>query len=119
MTSSGNENKRVELVFPRPKGEMNAYLPKAKGEEFFKIFSEDIDMVTEWFSGYEIDSMELKIDNIIDFSERAKLLVNSKGNNRLRVVLKPKPKTSSDSDKTLPEIQRNSKVEVGKRNVKK
>jgi hypothetical protein len=26
MTSSGNENKRVELVFPRPKGETSFFL---------------------------------------------------------------------------------------------
>ena len=60
--------------------------------------------------GYEIDSMELKIDNIIDSSETTKLLVGSKGDNGLRVVLKPKPKMSSDSNQTLPEIQLDSRL---------
>jgi hypothetical protein len=44
-----------------------------KGEEFFQIFSTDVDTIAEWFSGYEIDSMELKIDNIIHSSETTKL----------------------------------------------
>ena len=57
---------------------------------FFQIFSADIDTVADWFRQYEIDSMELKIDNIIDSSETTKLLVGSKGDNGLKVVLKPK-----------------------------
>src|SRR6185312_15636246 len=98
MASPKSENNRIELVFPRPKREMDVYLPKVKGEEFFQIFSTDVDTIAEWFSGYEIDSMELKIDNIIDSSETTKLLVGSKGDNGLRVILKPKPKMSSDSN---------------------
>jgi hypothetical protein len=42
MISSKSENKYVELVFPRPKREMDVYLPKVKGEEFFQIFSTDV-----------------------------------------------------------------------------
>jgi hypothetical protein len=110
VTSTKINNKKIELVFPRPKREMDVYLPKVKGEEFFQIFSTDVDTIAEWFSGYEIDSMELKIDNIIDSSETTKLLVGSKGDNGLRVVLKPKPKMSSDSNQTLPEIQLDSRL---------
>ena len=110
MTSIKINNKKIELVFPRPKREMDVYLPKVKGEEFFQIFSTDVDTIAEWFSGYEIDSMELKIDNIIDSSETTKLLVGSKGDNGLRVILKPKPKMSSDSKQTLPEIQLDSRL---------
>jgi hypothetical protein len=100
MASHKSDNKRVELVFSRPKREMDVYLPKTKGEEFFQLFSTDVDAVTEWFSQYEIDSMELRIDNIIDSPETTKLLVGSKGENGLRVVLKPKPKTSSGSQRS-------------------
>jgi len=111
MGSQKSDNKRVELVFPRPKREMDVYLPKTKGEEFFQIFSTD--QVAEWFSQYELDSMELKIENIIDSPETTKLLVGSKGDNGLRVVLKPKPKTNSDStNQAIPEIQPNSKEEM-------
>ncbi len=34
------------------------YLPSVKGEEFFQIFSTDMDRVGEWFRQYDIDSME-------------------------------------------------------------
>jgi hypothetical protein len=113
MVSQKSDNKRVELVFPRPKREMDVYLPKTKGEEFFQIFSTDIDKVAEWFSQYELVSMELKIENIIDSFETTKLLVGSKGDNGLRVVLKPKPKTNSEStNQAIPEIQQDSKGEM-------
>ena len=113
MASQKSDNKRVELVFPRPKRDMDVYLPTTKGEEFFQIFSTDLDKVAEWFSQYEIDSMELKIENIIDSFEKTKLLVGSKGDNGLKVVLRPKPETNSDSaNQTIPEIQRDSKGEV-------
>jgi hypothetical protein len=113
MASQKSDNKRVELVFPRPKREMDVYLPKTKGEEFFQIFSTDVDQVAEWFSQYELDSMELKIENIIDSPETTKLVVGSKGDNGLRVVLKPKPKTNSDrTNQAIPEIQQDSKGEM-------
>ena len=73
MTSTKINNEKIGPVFPRPKREMDVYLPKVKGEEFFQIFSTDVDTIAEWFSGYEIDSMELKIDNIIHSSETTKL----------------------------------------------
>jgi hypothetical protein len=57
--------------------------------------------------------MELKIENIIDSFETTKLLVGSKGDNGLRVVLKPKPKTNSEStNQAIPEIQQDSKGEM-------
>lgn len=54
MPSQKSENKVVELVFPRPKVEMDVYLPKKphNGEEFFQIFSTDIDQIGRWFSQY-------------------------------------------------------------------
>ena len=44
---------------------MDVYLPKVKGEEFFQLFSTDIDTLAEWFNMYEIDSIELKIDGAV------------------------------------------------------
>ena len=54
------------MVFPRPKSDMDMYLPKVKGEEFLQIFSTDVDKVGEWFKQYDIDSMESMIDSVID-----------------------------------------------------
>ena len=88
-------NKKIELVFPRPKSNMDMYLPKVKGEEFFQIFLTD--EVGEWFKPYDIDSMELKIGSVIDTAETTRLLVGFKGENGLKVVLKQKPKTTRSS----------------------
>jgi hypothetical protein len=91
------EIKKIELVFPRPKSDMDMYLPKVKGEEFFQIFSTDVDKVGEWFKQYDIDSMESMIDSVIDTTETTRLLVGFKGGNGLKVVLKQKPKTTNSS----------------------
>jgi hypothetical protein len=92
MTSSKSEKKSIELVFPRPKREMDVYIPKVKGEDFFQLFSIDLQGITKWFSEYEMDSMELKIESIINSSETTKIILGSKGedNSALTVVLKPK-----------------------------
>lgn len=109
IMSTKSENKRVEMVFPRPKREMDVHLPRAKGESFFQIFSTDIDKIAEWFNQYEIDSLELKIDNIIETPDTTKLLVGSKAENGLKVVLKPKAKTTSSSNRSLSQIQQDIK----------
>ena len=107
--SEKKKNKRVELIFPRPKREMDVYIPKVKGEDFFQIFSTDVDKIGEWFKQYEIDSMELKIDNIIETPETTRLLVGSKAENGLKVVLKPKLNMVSSSNRSIPEIQQDIK----------
>ncbi|MGB8033371.1 MAG: hypothetical protein WCF03_06070, partial [Nitrososphaeraceae archaeon] len=38
-------NRKVELVFPRSKREMEMYLPKVKGEDFFQTYSIDINKI--------------------------------------------------------------------------
>ena len=112
MASPKSENNRVELVFPRPKREMDVYLPKTKGEEFFQIFSTDVNSVEYWFSDYEIGSMQLKIESIINSSQTTKLILDSKADNGLTIILKPKPKTITNNNQDLPEIQQDSKEEV-------
>jgi hypothetical protein len=93
MTSAKSENKSIELVFPRPKRDIDMYLPKIKGEDFFQIFSTDFQSIAQWFS-------DLRIENIINSSQTTKLILGSKGENGgLTVVLKPnKPSSSDDSN---------------------
>jgi hypothetical protein len=76
---------------------MDVYLPKLKGEDFFQIFSTDVQSVAKWFNEYEMDSMELKIESIINYSETTKIILGSKGENSgLSIVLKPKKMNSSN-----------------------
>ncbi|HEY6884140.1 MAG TPA: hypothetical protein VI278_08905 [Nitrososphaeraceae archaeon] len=81
MISAESENKSIELVFPRPKREMDVYFPKMKGEDFFQMFSIDVQSVAKLFSEYEMDSIELKIENIINSPQTTKLILGSKGEN--------------------------------------
>src|SRR5919199_5471899 len=99
MTSSKSENKSIELVFPRPKRQMDIYLPKVNGEDFFQLFSVDVQGVAKWFNEYEMDSMELKIESIINSPETTKIILGSKGENSgLTIVLKPKKANSNSSN---------------------
>jgi hypothetical protein len=106
MASLKGDNKHVELVFPRPKRGMDVYLPKVKGEEFFELFSTDVNAVAEWFSQFKIDSMELKIDGVINSPETTRLLIGLNEDSGMRVVLKPKSSTGSH------EIHQDSKERV-------
>ena len=112
MTSAKSENKSIELIFPRPKREMGVYLPKVKGEDFFQMFSTDIQSVEQWFSEYEIDS--IKIENIINSSQTSKIILGSRvENSGLTVVLKPNKANSANgsNNHTPQQVQRDNKEE--------
>jgi hypothetical protein len=53
-------------------------------------FSTGIEEITDWFSKYEVNTIELWISGIIESSGIAKLVVSAKGEGGLNVVLKPK-----------------------------
>ena len=112
MASSKRDNKLVELVFARPKRDMEMYFPKTKGEDFFKIFTTDINKVGEWFNQYQMESLELTINSILDTEETTRLLVGSAEGNVMKVVLKPKPKTTNSSNQTTPGPERVIKGDV-------
>jgi hypothetical protein len=86
-------NKKVQLVFPKSKG-IDVYLPrdlsKYSGSDFFQLFCADMREVEGWFENFTTDSIELWIDSIIQTEHETKLIVGSKEEGRLRVVLKPK-----------------------------
>ncbi len=85
-------NKKVQLVFPKSKG-IDVYLPrdlsKYSSSDFFQLFCADIREVEGWFENFTTDSIELWIDSIIQTEHETKLIVGSKEEGRLRVVLKP------------------------------
>jgi hypothetical protein len=57
---------------------MDVYLPKANGENFFQIFSTDIQSVAGWFSReYEMHLIDLKIQSIINSHEIIRLILGS------------------------------------------
>jgi hypothetical protein len=89
MTNS----KRVQLVFPKSKG-TDVYLPndlsKYSGKDFFKLYYADTNEVLGWFDDFTTDSIELRINSIIQTESETKLIISGSKEAGLRVVLRPK-----------------------------
>jgi hypothetical protein len=50
-----------------------------------------MDEITNWFSKYQVDSIELSISGAIETGGMLKLIISAKGEGGLKVTLKPKP----------------------------
>ena len=91
-------NKKVLLVFPKSKG-IDVYLPKDllkySGSNFFQLFCAEIHEVEGWFEDFTTDSIELC--SIIPKEHETKLIIGSKEEGRLRVVMKPKTNRHNSS----------------------
>ncbi len=79
-------SKRIELAFPKFDEQDIA---KGPGDDIIGWFSTSIDEIRGWFSGYEIDTIELWISGVIESSGITKFVVNAKGEGGLKIVLKP------------------------------
>ena len=85
-----DNNKKVELVFPRQGTRYDTYLPKVKPSNFFGLFTTNIGSIGEWFKQFKVDSIEVWINGIIETEETTRLFVGTKEEDRgLRVVLRP------------------------------
>jgi hypothetical protein len=95
MTNS----KRVQLVFPKSKG-TDVYLPndmsKYSGKDFFKLYCADTIEVLGWFDDFTTDSIELRIDSIIQTEYETKLIISGSKESGLRVVLRQKTNNHTD-----------------------
>lgn len=81
------DKKRIELAFPKYDEED---VTKSLGTDVIGKFSTSIEEITDWFSKYEVDTIELWISGVIESSGITKLVVSAKGEGGLKVVLKPK-----------------------------
>lgn len=86
MENTSN-SERIELELPKYDEED---VPKTFGSDVIGKFSTSIEQITNWFSSYEVDSIELWISGVIETSGITKLVVSAKGEGGLKVVLKPK-----------------------------
>lgn len=80
-------SERIELELPKYDEES---IRKDFGSDVIGKFSTTIEQITDWFSKYEVDSIELWISGVIESSGITKLVVSAKGEGGLKVVLKPK-----------------------------
>jgi hypothetical protein len=90
MEERERKNKKVELAFPKYEEEDQEYISKGKGEDLIKYLSTSMDEVTNWFSQYQVDTIELSISGAIETGGMLKLVVSAKGEGGLKVTLKPK-----------------------------
>lgn len=81
------DKRRIELAFPKYDEEDVA---KGFGTDVLGKFSISIEEITDWFSKYEVDTIELWISGVIESSGITKLVVSAKGEGGLKIVLKPK-----------------------------
>lgn len=86
--------KIIELAFPRLESEDDNYISKGGTEELLSLFSASMDEVINWFKSYQVESIELSIKGVIESGGITKLLVSAKGEGGMKVILKPKLKSS-------------------------
>lgn len=86
-----NQNK-IELAFPKYE-EDSEYISKGRGEDVVKHLSTSMDAIADWFKQYQVESIELWISGLIETGGITKLVVSTKGEGGMRVMLKPKPTT--------------------------
>jgi len=81
-----DNNKKVELVFPRQGTKYDTYLPKVKPSDFFGLFTiyHRCERVGEWFKQYKVDSIEVWINGIIETAETTRLLVGTRRRHRIK-----------------------------------
>lgn len=95
LSSSYQQEK---MANPRTSENIELELPKFDEEDVSKSFGSDvigkfstsIEEITNWFSKYDVDSIELWISGVIESSGITKLVVSAKGEGGLKIVLKPK-----------------------------
>lgn len=96
MESSADSTKesKIELAFPKyeQEDENDQYISKGgTGEGLVKHLSTSMDVISDWFKQYQVESIELWISGLIEAGGITKLVVSAKGEGGMRVMLKPKP----------------------------
>jgi hypothetical protein len=99
MEKQFSENKKIQLVFERNR-QQDVHLPETKatysGNNFFDIFSVDINEIFNWFIKFKISEIEFTINTIVNTSDFTKLFIGKNNDQGLKVVLKPNENTFSN-----------------------
>lgn len=83
-TKRRNKPETIELALPKP-------IEGAKGsDDVWERFPTTTDKITDWFKQYQVDSIELWISGVLETGTITRLIVNSKGEGGMKVVLKPR-----------------------------
>ena len=85
------EKNKIELVFPKYEEQNDEFISKGgTGEGLVKHLSTSVDQITDWFKQYQVESIELWISGMMETGGITKLVVSTKGEGGMRVMLKPR-----------------------------
>ena len=87
--------KKIELALPKiASDDDDEFVSKGGTKELLSLFSSSVDEVTERFKNFQVESIEMSIRGVIETSGITKLVVSAKGEGGIKVVLKPKQKST-------------------------
>jgi hypothetical protein len=101
MEKQFSENKKIHIVFERNR-KQDVHLPKTKTKysdnDFFDMFSADINEIYNWFGKFKISEIEFTVNTIINTQDFTKLFICKKNDQGLKIVLKQNENTFSNKD---------------------
>lgn len=101
MEKKFSENKKIQLVFERNR-QQAVYIPETKtrysDNNFFDMFSADVDEIYNWFGKFKISELEFTINTIVNTQDITKLFIGKNNDQGLKVVLKPNENPFSNKD---------------------
>jgi hypothetical protein len=89
---NNSQARKVELAFPKYEQEDEEYISKGGDQRIVKHLSTSIEAIANWFTQYQVESIELWISGMMETGGITKLVVSAKGEGGLKVILKPKSK---------------------------
>jgi hypothetical protein len=88
-TNQISSSKKIELAFQKIE-EHDEYVSKGGTKELLSLFYASMGEVTEWFTSYHVESIEIWISGVIKSGGITKLVVSAIWKEGMKVVLKPK-----------------------------
>ena len=85
-----SSKKDVVLVFPAQSAGSTGPVRRGLVGDVMKEFAVKVEDVANWFSDFEIDSIELTISAGAETGDLTKLIVSAKGEGGMTITLKPK-----------------------------
>lgn len=101
MEKQFSENKKIQVVFERNR-KQDVYMPETKTKysdnNFFDMFSADINEIYNWFGKFKISEIEFTVNTIMNTQDFTKLFIGKNNDQGLKIVLKQNENTFSNKD---------------------
>jgi L-2-hydroxyglutarate oxidase LhgO len=101
MEKQFSENKKIQVVFERNR-KQDVYMPETKtnysDNDFFDMFSADINEIYNWFSKFNTSEIEFTVNTIINTQDFTKLFIGKNNDQGLKIIIKQNENTFSNKD---------------------